>query len=253
MKSKRRQFSRAGAPVEPPGIPAGASGSPWRSRYASGMAHERSRFLSPGFSPSGVFHAGVHRSRARLRRPALAAGAAALLLSAVATAQPRRGAHDEVHRDPWSGPALPELLEHSETVVAGEVLDMRSEWTADRRSIFTTVTLRADRRFKGSGQNPVRFRIPGGTVGDTRLFVTHHPRFRVGERALVFLSGKSGRLPEVVGGTAGKRHLRAAEDGADRILPGFLLSAPAPGASREIGTLDELAAALPRLRTPEPR
>ena len=124
---------------------------------------------------------------------------------------------------------------------------MRSAWTVDRREIFTTVTLRADRRFKGGRGSLIRFRIPGGTVGDIRLEVTHSPVFAIGERALVFLAGESGRLPEVVAGEAGKRHIRIGEDGEETVLPGFALSEAGNGGVTGLSTLDDLARAMPGL------
>ena len=150
-------------------------------------------------------------------------------------------------RNPYAWPSLDNLVARSDTIVAGEVLDTRSSWTADRREIFTTVTLRPDRRFKGSGRSLVRFRILGGTVGDTRLMVTHSPAFAVGEHALVFLTGGSGRLPRVVGGEAGKRHIRVGADGEQTILPGFAMSDAGTGGFTTLSTLDEFAAAMPRL------
>lgn len=166
-----------------------------------------------------------------------------LAVGSPALSQRGQPPEDERFRNPYAWPALPELAENSDTIVAGEVLDMRSAWTADRREIFTTVTLRTERRFKGAGRDLVRFRVPGGTVGDTRMTATHSAQFMVGERALVFLTGESGRLPRVTSGEAGKRHVRAGEDGTDRILPGFALVESDPG---RIGfdTLDDLAAAL---------
>ena len=184
---------------------------------------------------------------------ARAAGWAALLAVAVfclspsASAQPGRMPAPEEGRDPYAWPSLDELVERSDAIVAGEVVDLRPAWTADRREIFTTVTLRPDRRFKGGERSLIRFRIPGGTVGDTRLTVTHSPVFSVGEAALVFLAGKSGRLPRVVAGEAGKRHLRTGEDGEEMILPGFVLSEAGDGGMTELNTLDDLAAAMPRL------
>ena len=146
-------------------------------------------------------------------------------------------------RNPHAWPGLAELVGNSDTIVAGEVLDMRSAWTADRREIFTTVTLRTERRFKGAGRDLIRFRVPGGAVGDTRMTATHSAQFQVGERALVFLAGASGRLPRVTSGEAGKRHLRTGEDGRDRILPGFALAEPDSGGVG-FDTLDDLADAL---------
>ena len=185
--------------------------------------------------------------RARTARYAALLAVAVLGSSSSASAQRGRAPAREPAQHAYAWPSLDELVERSDTVVAGEVLDLRSAWTADRREIFTTVTVRPGRRFKGGGQRLIRFRIPGGTVGDTRLTVTHSPVFSVGERALVFLAGEGGRLPRVVGGEAGKRHLRTGEDGEEVILPGFALSGPGAGGLTELRTLDDLAGALPRL------
>ena len=172
-----------------------------------------------------------------------------LVFSLSASAQRGQAPPGEELRNPYAWPSLDNLVERSDTIVAGEVLDMRSSWSTDRAEIFTTVTLRPDRRFKGGGRSLVRFRIPGGTVGDTRLTVTHSPVFAVGEHALVFLSGESGRLPRVVGGEAGKRHLRPGADGEQTILPGFAVSDGGAGRITALGTLDDLAAAMPGLLT----
>ena len=153
----------------------------------------------------------------------------------------------EGFRNPYAWPSLDELVARADTIVAGEVLDMRSSWSADRREIFTTVTLRPDRRFKGGGRSLIRFRIPGGTVADSKLIVTHSPVFRIGEHALVFLAGDSGRLPRVVAGEAGKRHVRIGEDGEETILPGFSVSEGTPSGITSLGNLDDLAAAMPDL------
>ena len=169
------------------------------------------------------------------------------LLAGLSHAEQRRQTPGEQFRHPYAWPSLDELVERSDTIVAGEVVDMRSAWTADRREIFTTVTLRPDRRFKGGERSLVRFRIPGGTVGDTRLRVTHSPVFAVGEQALVFLRGGTGRLPRVVAGEAGKRHIRVDEEGGATILPGFSTSETADRMPTGLSTLDDLASAMPGL------
>ena len=189
---------------------------------------------------------GIHKHQAWAGRTAafaLLVSAGVLFSALPAPAQRGRTPEPEPFRNPYAWPALSELVERSDTIVAGEVLDMRSAWTADRREIFTTVTLRTERNFKGSTRNLVRFRIPGGTVGDTRMIATHSAQFMVGERALVFLSGESGRLSRVTAGEAGKRHLRIDEDGTERVLPGFALS-ESGASSRGFDTLDDLAEAL---------
>ena len=172
-------------------------------------------------------------------------GSGGLLLDAVSVGATQPDAGPEETWNPYAWPSLDELVEGSDAIVAGEVVDLRSAWAADRSEIFTTVTLRPDRRFKGGERSLIRFRVPGGTVGDTRLTVTHVPVFSIGEAALVFLAGDSGRLPRVVAGEAGKRHLRTGEDGEELILPGFVLSGA--GGMTELNTLDDLAGAMPRL------
>ena len=77
---------------------------------------------------------------------------------------------------------------------------------SERHGARGAVTLRPDRRFSGGERSLIRFRIPGGTVADTRLTVTHSPVFAVGEAVLLFLAGDSGRLPRAVAGEAGKGH-----------------------------------------------
>ena len=163
---------------------------------------------------------------------------------AFAGAQPRQGPPREFPFE--DGLTLPALVSGSDTIVAGEVLDLKPSWNAERSDIFTTVILRVDRRLKGSGGEVIRFSIPGGTVGDEWIWVTHAPRFELGERALVFLRSGGGRLPTVVGMEAGKRPLAADEDGSERIRPEFHWN---PGGARPaaLATVEELAAALPRL------
>ena len=178
---------------------------------------------------------------------ALLMAATALVASIASSAQQGPAPPGAGLRHRHAGLSLDHLVERSDTIVAGEVLDMRSSWSADRRQIFTTVTLRPDRRFKGGARSLVRFRIPGGTVGDTRLVVTHSPVFAVGENALVFLTGESGRLPQVVGGEAGKRHIRVGANGEATILPGFATADGGAGATTALSTLDDLAAAMPAL------
>ena len=160
-------------------------------------------------------------------------------------AQPRRGLPQESRFG--EGLTLPALVSRSDTIVAGEVLDLKPSWNAERSDIFTTVILRVDRQLKGSGGDVIRFSIPGGAVGDEWIRVSHAPRFELGERALVFLRSGGGRLPTVVGMEAGKRHLAADEDGSERIRPEFHWNPGDVGPAVALATVEELAAALPRL------
>lgn len=71
--------------------------------------------------------------------------AAALVFSLSGSAQRGQAPPDERFRNPYAWPSLDNLEERSDTIVAGEVLDMRSSWSTDGREIFTTVTVRPRR------------------------------------------------------------------------------------------------------------
>ena len=142
---------------------------------------------------------------------------------------------------------LPDLVTRADLIVAGEVVDLKPSWNVERSDIATTVILRADHFLKGSVSGEIRFRIPGGAVGDDWVWVTHAPRFEMGERALVFLRFGGPRLPTVVGMEAGKRHLVAADDGSERILPELRWQEGAEDTPVVLTTIGELAAALPRI------
>ncbi len=161
--------------------------------------------------------------------------AAALAVASGAPAQRGR----QGPRNPYAWPSAAELVQRSKAVVAGEVVDARPHWNAERTLILTTVTLRVERSLRGSSGSEVQFQVPGGVVGDVAMSQSHSPRFEPGERVLVFLAGDPGRMPRVTGGEAGKRTLRLGEDGHEGILPPLALD----GADR-IGTLDELARSL---------
>ena len=174
-------------------------------------------------------------------------GVLALAAALAWPAQRRQSPPADSFRNFRAGPSLLQLIERAETIVAGEVLELESAWTESRSTIYTTVTLRVDRRLKGGGAEVVRFRIPGGTVGDQAMIVTHSPRFSVGERTLVFLGPPRGLLPRIVGGQAGKRHIRVEENGSETVFPSFALEDSEGGTSKRLHTLDELTAALSRL------
>ena len=141
---------------------------------------------------------------------------------------------------------LRDLVSLADVIVAGQVLEVRPSWNAERSDISTTVILRVDRPLKGAAAGEVRFRTPGGAVGDDWVWTTHAPRFEIGERALVFLRVNGPRLPTVVGMEAGKRRV-VADDGGERILPELRWEGGETGEPVVLTTIGELADALPRI------
>jgi hypothetical protein len=73
-------------------------------------------------------------------------------------------------------------------VVIGEVTATAGEWDTARTNIVTRVRLERTEILKGATPTPLTFTHLGGRVGELDSAVAGAARFRVGERALVFLS-----------------------------------------------------------------
>ena len=94
---------------------------------------------------------------------------------------------------------LHEIVDGSQTIVRGRVVDVRSEMTAGRRSIHTFVTLAVDERFKGTPGATVTFRVPNGQVGRYKRIIVGAPEFVVGDDVFVFLRGAAPAMPTLFG------------------------------------------------------
>jgi hypothetical protein len=101
-----------------------------------------------------------------------------------------------------------DIVNGSQLIVYGRVVDVRSEMTAGRRSIHSFVTVAVDQALKGAPGATVVFRIPQGEVGRYRRIVVGAPLFSVGEEVMVFLTGRAPAIPTVFGLNQGVRRLR---------------------------------------------
>ena len=94
---------------------------------------------------------------------------------------------------------LAAIVEGSQTIARGRVIELRSEMTAGRRSIHTLVTVAVDEMLKGSPSRTVTFRVPNGQVGRYKRIVVGAPEFAVGEDVVVFLRGAAPAMPTLFG------------------------------------------------------
>jgi hypothetical protein len=95
--------------------------------------------------------------------------------------------------------SMRDIVDGSELIVHGRVLDVRSEMTASRRSIHTFVTVAVDEALKGRPGRTVIFRVPNGQVGRYRRVIVGAPEFTVGEEVVVFLHGTAPSIPTLFG------------------------------------------------------
>jgi len=80
-----------------------------------------------------------------------------------------------------------ELVERSQHVVEGRVIDARSFWTPQRRAIVTDVRIAVDDSIVGARDRELTVRTFGGKVGDYVIEALGFPRFEVGDRVLLFV------------------------------------------------------------------
>ena len=103
---------------------------------------------------------------------------------------------------------LADVVNGSQLIVHGRVIEVRSEMTSGRRSIHSFITVAVDQALKGNPGPTVTFRVPQGQVGRYRRIIVGAPDFSVGEEVVLFLSGRAPAIPTVFGLNQGVRRLR---------------------------------------------
>lgn len=99
---------------------------------------------------------------------------------------------------------LEQISVKSTMIIRGTVLRKWSEFEPGGKNIITFVTYKVTETIKGDSRDTVTIVIPGGIVGNIGMAVSHTPRFKVGEDAVVFISDDyKGRLT-VTEGLQGK-------------------------------------------------
>jgi hypothetical protein len=109
-----------------------------------------------------------------------------------------------------------QLVGASHAVVYGRVVDVRAQWTSDRRFIESVVSVEILRDLKGGARESIAFTVPGGQVGRYRNVIPGAPRFAAGELAVFFLTAQGPRLPVTTGFTQGIYRVR--RDGAGELM-----------------------------------
>ena len=101
--------------------------------------------------------------------------------------------------------SLDELTANSTHIIRGQVTSVQSMWDDSHSTIFTEVKVTVTQTYKSTSElaQTITIRVPGGTVGDTRLWVEDVAQFSVGEEVMTFLSDFGPAL-DVTSWTQGK-------------------------------------------------
>src|SRR5437764_98417 len=113
-------------------------------------------------------------------------------------------------------PTFDELVTQAEMIFEGTVTGTRSEWTGEgsNRHIVTYVTFKIEDAIKGTVGAEYTIRMFGGTVGDQTIEVTDAPKFKMGDRDILFVEHNGSQFIPLVGIMHGRFHVQADATGA---------------------------------------
>ena len=114
-------------------------------------------------------------------------------------------------------PTFDELVTQAETIFEGTVTGTRSEWTGEgsNRHIVTYVTFKIEDAVKGTLGAEYTIRMFGGTVGDQTIEVTDAPKFKIGDRDILFVEHNGSQFIPLVGIMHGRFHVQTDANGAN--------------------------------------
>jgi hypothetical protein len=114
-------------------------------------------------------------------------------------------------------PTFDELVTKAEMIFEGTVTGTRSEWTGEgsNRHIVTFVTFKIEDSIKGGGTSEYTIRMFGGTVDGQTMEVTDAPRFKIGDRDILFVEHNGTQFIPLVGIMHGRFHVQPADSGAN--------------------------------------
>lgn len=117
-------------------------------------------------------------------------------------------------------PSFDDLVSRAEMIFQGSVTDVRSEWTGEgaQRHIMSYVTLKVEDAMKGNPGSTVTLRMLGGTVGGETMEVTDAPKFKVGDRDILFVENNGTQFVPLVGIMHGRFRVKKDAAGQDAVF-----------------------------------
>ena len=118
-------------------------------------------------------------------------------------------------------PTFEQLVGQAEFIFQGTVTNTQSVWTGEgaQRHIETYVTFQVEDNVKGQAGTSYTIQMLGGTVGDETFEVTDTPKFKVGDRDILFVEHNNDQFVPLVGISYGRfRVQRDEQTGKDVLL-----------------------------------
>jgi hypothetical protein len=120
-----------------------------------------------------------------------------------------------VHATTVIPPTFDQLVREAELIFEGTVTDTHSEWIGQgaERHIVSYVTFNIEDAIKGVPGKSYTIRILGGTVDGETMEVTDTPRFKIGNRDILFVEHNGTQFVPLVGIMHGRFHVQAESGG----------------------------------------
>ena len=118
-------------------------------------------------------------------------------------------------------PTFGQLVQQAEFIFQGTVTNAQSVWEGEgaQRHIETYVTFQVEENVKGDAGSSYTIRMLGGTVGDETLEITDTPKFKVGDRDILFVEHNNDQFVPLVGISYGRFQVQRDEQtGRDVLL-----------------------------------
>src|SRR2546428_9292987 len=98
-------------------------------------------------------------------------------------------------------PTFDELVSRADVIFQGSVTDVRSQWIGEgaQRHIVTYVSFKVEEAIKGTPGSSYTIRMLGGTVDGQTMEVTDSPKFKLGDRDILFVEHNGEQFIPLVG------------------------------------------------------
>ena len=109
-------------------------------------------------------------------------------------------------------PAFATLVEQAEVIFSGEVIGVRSEWLGQgaERQIVSHVSFKILKPMKGNPPANYVLTLLGGTIGEETMEIVGAPKFKKGDRSILFIEHNGTQFIPLVGMMHG--HYRITKD-----------------------------------------
>lgn len=112
-----------------------------------------------------------------------------------------------------------QLLQHSQAVVQGRVLQVSSFWNPTGQVIVTEALVQVEEAIAGEAPAVVVLRTFGGTVDGFTVEAHGFPKFRANERLLLYISPEKDGAASVVGYQQGQFRILRNQGGEELAVP----------------------------------